>query len=221
MTVKKFEPIPSTREEWLAIDKQTLEDGLARLDEEYPLVLHTDAGRSFSTVRRMKAEKRMGIPIYLRTGFAISVKTGKAANAMNEDEWEEFYNAISERLNRDYPDLYKSLFSPNESGKPDWRDTPDDFRTGVNIDTFPASLQAQTRVAGRYRHLGQPSKARLFSVSSHRLNSLVSIAARQASMFRPMAAAASARPSSEKTKVSRASGPGRPRSRCLRRANTV
>jgi hypothetical protein len=80
------------------------------------------------------------------------------------------------------------------------RDTPDDFRTGVNIDTFPASLQAQTRVAGRYRHLGQPSKARLFSVSSHRLNSLVSIAARQASMFRPMAAAASARPSSEKTK---------------------
>jgi hypothetical protein len=117
MTVKKFEPIPSTREEWLAMDKQTLEDGLARLDEEYPLVPHTDAGRSFSTVRRMKAEKRMGIPIYLRIGFAISVKTGKAANAMNEDEWEEFYNAISERLNRDYPDLYQSLFSPNESSK--------------------------------------------------------------------------------------------------------
>jgi hypothetical protein len=54
----------------------------------------------------------MGIPIYLRTGFAISVKTGKAANEMTEDEWEEFYNALSERLNRDYPDLYKSLFSP-------------------------------------------------------------------------------------------------------------
>jgi hypothetical protein len=31
---------------------------------------------------------------------------------MTEDEWEEFYNALSERLNRDYPDLYKSLFSP-------------------------------------------------------------------------------------------------------------
>ena len=117
MTVKKFEPKPFTREEWLAMDKQTLEDRLERLDEEYPLVLHTDAGRSFSTVRRMNAEKKMGIPIYLRTGFAISVKTGKAANEMTEDEWEEFYNALSERLNRDYPDLYKRLFSPNESGK--------------------------------------------------------------------------------------------------------
>lgn len=117
MTVKKFEPKPFTREEWLAMDKQTLEDRFERLDEEYPLVLHTDAGRSFSTVRRMNAEKKMGIPIYLRTGFAISVKTGKAANEMTEDEWEEFYNALSERLNRDYPDLYKRLFSPNESGK--------------------------------------------------------------------------------------------------------
>jgi hypothetical protein len=117
MTVKKFEPKPFAREEWLAMDKQTLEDRFERLDEEYPLVLHTDAGRSFSTVRRMNAEKKMGIPIYLRTGFAISVKTGKAANEMTEDEWEEFYNALSERLNRDYPDLYKRLFSPNESGK--------------------------------------------------------------------------------------------------------
>ena len=39
------------REEWLAMDKQTLEDQLEILDKEYPLVLHTDAGRTFSTVR--------------------------------------------------------------------------------------------------------------------------------------------------------------------------
>jgi hypothetical protein len=117
MATKKFELETFTREEWLAMDKQTLEDQLEKLTKEYPLVLHTDAGRSFSTVRRMKAEKQIGIPIYLRTGFAISVKTGKAADAMNEDEWEEFYNALSERLKRDYPDLYKSLFSPNETGK--------------------------------------------------------------------------------------------------------
>jgi hypothetical protein len=58
MTVKKFELKPFTREEWLAMDKQTLDDRLERLDEKYPSVLHTDAGRSFSTVRRMKAEKR-------------------------------------------------------------------------------------------------------------------------------------------------------------------
>jgi hypothetical protein len=116
MTVKKFELETFTREEWLAMDIQTLEDQLEKLSKEYPLVLHTDAGRSFSTVRRMTAEKKMGIPINLRTGFAISVKTGKAANEMTEDEWDEFYNALSERLNGDYPHLYKSLFSPNKNG---------------------------------------------------------------------------------------------------------
>jgi hypothetical protein len=56
----------------------------------------------------------MGLPINLRTGFAISVKTGKAANAMTEDEWEEFYYSLSERLNPEYPHLYESLFSQNK-----------------------------------------------------------------------------------------------------------
>src|SRR5580658_7327635 len=95
----------------------TLKDRLEKLAKEYPLVLHTDAGRTFSTVRRMKAEKEMGVPIFLRTGFAISTKTGKAANTMTEDEWEEFYNALSVRLKRDYPDLYERIFSLNENGK--------------------------------------------------------------------------------------------------------
>jgi hypothetical protein len=95
----------------------TLKDQLEKLAKEYPLVLHTDAGRLFSTVRRMKAEKKMGIPIFLRTDFAISTKNGKAANAMTKDEWEEFYNALSERLRGDYPELDESLFSPNKTGK--------------------------------------------------------------------------------------------------------
>jgi hypothetical protein len=117
MPAKKFELKTLTREEWLAMDKQPLEDQLEMLDKEYPLVLHTDAGRTFSTVRRMKIEKAMGLPINLRTGFAISVETGKAANEMNEDEWEEFYYALSERLNRDYPHLYESLLSRNKGKK--------------------------------------------------------------------------------------------------------
>ena len=37
---------------------------------------------------------------------------GKTANAMSEDEWEGFYNALSKDLRRDYPDLYERLFSP-------------------------------------------------------------------------------------------------------------
>ena len=77
MTVKKFGLKTLRREEWRV--------QLEKLAKENPLVLHTDAGRTFSMVRRMKAEKKMRIPISLRSGFAISTKNGKAANAMTED----------------------------------------------------------------------------------------------------------------------------------------
>ena len=113
MSAEKFDLKKLTREEWLAMDNQTLEDHLEGLNKGYPLVLHTEAGRTFSTVRRLKAEKEIGIPINRRTGFAVSVKIGKAANEMTDDEWEEFFNSLSERLKGDYPDLYKSLFSPD------------------------------------------------------------------------------------------------------------
>jgi len=109
MTVKKFELKTLRREEWRV--------QLEKLAKESPLVLHTDAGRTFSMVRRMKAEKKMGIATSLRSGFAISTTNGKAANAMTEDEWEEFYNTLSKHLRRDYPDLYERLFSPNKTGK--------------------------------------------------------------------------------------------------------
>jgi hypothetical protein len=36
---------------------------------------------------------------------------------MTEDEWEKFYYDLSERLNRDYPGLYKILFSRKRNGK--------------------------------------------------------------------------------------------------------
>lgn len=53
------------RDEWLALDKQTLKDQLELLDREYPLELYTDASRTYSTVRRMKIEKKIGPPINL------------------------------------------------------------------------------------------------------------------------------------------------------------
>lgn len=80
---------------------------LKRLENEYPLVLHSDAGRAFSMVSRMKAEKELAIPIKLRSGFAISTKTGKAANKMTQDEWVEFYRELSARLRAEYPDLHQ------------------------------------------------------------------------------------------------------------------
>jgi hypothetical protein len=36
---------------------------------------------------------------------------------MTEDEWEKFYYDLSERLNGDYPGLYKILFSRKRNGK--------------------------------------------------------------------------------------------------------
>ena len=62
-------------------------------------------------VRRMKAEKEAGIPVRRRTGFAISAETGKAANEMDESEWERFYQQLCEELRAKYPKLYADLFS--------------------------------------------------------------------------------------------------------------
>jgi len=87
---------------------------LAKLNEEYPLVPHTGAGRLFSMVRRMKAEKELGAPMDIRSGFAISVETGKAANQMTEQEWEKFYKDLCEQLKKDFPSLYDSLFAEKE-----------------------------------------------------------------------------------------------------------
>jgi hypothetical protein len=61
----------------------------------------------------MKAEKEMSVPINLLSGFAVCTANGKSANAMTENEWEEFYNALSKHLRRYYPGLYDSLFSPS------------------------------------------------------------------------------------------------------------
>ena len=91
-------------------NKLTLADVLEELNKICPLVPHTRAGRLYSTVRRMKAEKELQIPIPHRTGFAISVQTGKSGREMEIEEWEKFYRDLRDELKRDYPDLYKRLY---------------------------------------------------------------------------------------------------------------
>lgn len=91
-------------------DENALETKLRYLDKKYPLIIHTGAGQLYSTVRRMRAEKELGIPINRRTGFAISAKTGKPGNEMDQSAWDEFYSALSARLKRDHPDLYRQVF---------------------------------------------------------------------------------------------------------------
>jgi CRISPR/Cas system endoribonuclease Cas6 (RAMP superfamily) len=87
-----------------------IEEQLRILDETCPLIPYTGSSCLFSTVRRMKAEKEMAIPIEYRTGFAICVKTGKRANEMTPRQWENFYKRLCDNLKRRYPELHERLF---------------------------------------------------------------------------------------------------------------
>jgi hypothetical protein len=91
-------------------DTSSIEDRLSRLEKEHPVTPHTGIGRLTTTIRRMRAEKEMGIPIHLRFGSMISAKTGKGGNAMTEAEWNEFYEQLCENLKRDYPGMYFQEF---------------------------------------------------------------------------------------------------------------
>lgn len=104
----------------------TIDEKIAKLDKECPLKPFTRASMIFSSVRRMKAEEEMNIPIERRTGFAVSVKTGEAANEMAKREWESFYGGLCGQLNREYPDLYFSLF-PKPERTPDEQQLIDDM----------------------------------------------------------------------------------------------
>lgn len=84
---------------------------LKRLNEEFPTTVHTGIGALYTTVRRMKAEKALNIPIAWRISSAISVETGKRRNEMNELQWNKFYKDLCENLKRDYPSMYDRLFS--------------------------------------------------------------------------------------------------------------
>lgn len=95
--------------------KISIEEKLKKIEQEYPLVPHTGAGRLFSMVRRMKAEKEMGIPINRRSGFVISTESGKNSNTMTDKEWEKFYEGLCEQLKRDYPELYSKLFTEEKT----------------------------------------------------------------------------------------------------------
>lgn len=95
-------------------ENEILEEIWKLIQKEYPLVYFTGSSRLYTMVRRMQAERKSGIPFELRSGFAISVKSGKHANEMAEQEWEEFYNALRMELKKDYPMLYSNLYKDEE-----------------------------------------------------------------------------------------------------------
>ena len=110
--------------------KMNIDDKIAKLDKECPLKPFTRSSMIFSAVRRMRAEKEMNIPIARRSGFACSVKTGKAANKMAKREWEQFYSVMVEDLKREYPDLYAGLFPEGHAASKKAARTPKKSKSG-------------------------------------------------------------------------------------------
>jgi hypothetical protein len=92
----------------------SFEDRRDKILNEYVLIPHTRSSRLYSTVRRMKAEKELAVPFDQRNGFVISTGTGLRTNEMAKKEWEGFYEALSNELKTDYPDIYARLFDPME-----------------------------------------------------------------------------------------------------------
>lgn len=92
----------------------SLEERIRKIMKEYILIPHTRSSRFFSTIRRMKAEKELNVPINQRANFIVSTKTGQRTNEMTETEWEKFYETLSKEFKADYPDTYNRLFSIGE-----------------------------------------------------------------------------------------------------------
>jgi hypothetical protein len=102
------------QQEFKMSENNNLEEIWNMIQKEYPLVMFTGSSRLYTMVRRMQAEKKYNIPYELRSGFAVSVKSGKHANEMAKQEWEEFYNALRMELKKKYPGLYTKLFKNEE-----------------------------------------------------------------------------------------------------------
>jgi hypothetical protein len=96
-----------------------IEEVLRSLKKKYPLVRYTGAGVLYSSVRRMKAERELGIPINRRTGFAISLKYGKAANELDESKSKRSKQKAQEKVNK-YSAMHESISATQagESGIP-------------------------------------------------------------------------------------------------------
>jgi NADH pyrophosphatase NudC (nudix superfamily) len=95
-------------------DFLSLNERTEKVIKEYSLILYTRTSRLFSTVRRMKAEKELNVPISCRASFVIYTETKKRANEMTADEWGKLFEALSSELKKDYPNIYVRLFSPGE-----------------------------------------------------------------------------------------------------------
>jgi hypothetical protein len=87
-----------------------LEEKLEKLEKDFKIVTFTGRSCLVTSVKRMKAEKEMNIPISLRTGCPLSLKYGRPANELTEQEWEDYYGIMCEELKKLYPENYAYVF---------------------------------------------------------------------------------------------------------------
>ena len=88
----------------------SLKEKLESIERECPFVPHTNAGRLYSTVRRMKMQEELDIPYEYRFSHAIFLKTRQRTHELDKKNWDEFYCGLSAELKRDYPELYERIF---------------------------------------------------------------------------------------------------------------
>ncbi len=96
------------------LESLTLQERLHELERRFPIQLFTGRSAAVTTVRRMKAEKEWGIPVFMRNGCAVSVEFGTNANQLQEEQWERFYGQMVDQLKRIYPEHYEQIFGRDD-----------------------------------------------------------------------------------------------------------
>lgn len=81
-----------------------------KIHREFPIIPHTAALRLSSIVRRMTEERRLNIPVGMRTGALIPAVQGKKPRRMALIEWDLFYESLRAELKRDFPEIFEKIF---------------------------------------------------------------------------------------------------------------
>ena len=88
----------------------SLQEKLTIVNKECPFVGFNGASCLITTLRRMKMQEELDIPVENRTGHAISVENGKCTNEMTLDEWQKFYGDLKGELKKWYPEVHEKMF---------------------------------------------------------------------------------------------------------------
>ena len=90
---------------------ENLQALLQLIEDRCPVQGYTAAALLCTSVRRMKMEKDLGIPLAQRTSSVVWSEVGKPLNEPDQEQWAEIYVWLCERLRARYPGEYARLFA--------------------------------------------------------------------------------------------------------------